>query len=72
VASNRRQLGRQAFFTGADYVQAQRARRVAQRALAERFRDVDLVLTPTASVGAIALDELGDDFARFFTSIHTP
>jgi aspartyl-tRNA(Asn)/glutamyl-tRNA(Gln) amidotransferase subunit A len=71
VASNRLQLGRHTFFTGADYVQAQRVRRVAQFRLAELYRDVDIVLTPTASVEAIALDELGDEFGAFFSTIHT-
>jgi aspartyl-tRNA(Asn)/glutamyl-tRNA(Gln) amidotransferase subunit A len=35
-------------FTGADYVQAQRVRRVAQRSLAGVFADVDLIATPGA------------------------
>jgi len=70
VASNRFQLATQTFFTGADYVQAQRVRRSAQRALADLYRDVDLVLTPTASIGAIPLDELGDDVSSLFTSLH--
>ncbi|MGR6998545.1 hypothetical protein ACU686_11380 [Yinghuangia aomiensis] len=38
--------------SAADYVQAQRVRRVAQKALAELYRDVDRVLTPTCSIGA--------------------
>jgi aspartyl-tRNA(Asn)/glutamyl-tRNA(Gln) amidotransferase subunit A len=71
VASNRLQLGKQTFFSGADYVQAQRVRRVAQSRLAALYRDVDIVFTPTASIGAIALDELGDDFMPFFANIHT-
>jgi aspartyl-tRNA(Asn)/glutamyl-tRNA(Gln) amidotransferase subunit A len=41
-----------ALFSGADYVQAQRVRRVAQRALAGLFAEVDLVATPAASVAA--------------------
>ncbi|MGA4538869.1 amidase [Uniformispora flossi] len=47
-----------ALYSAADYVQAQRVRRVAQKALAELYRDVDLVLTPTCSIGAPALDDL--------------
>jgi aspartyl-tRNA(Asn)/glutamyl-tRNA(Gln) amidotransferase subunit A len=38
-----------AFATAVDYVQAQRVRRVAQRAVAELFEGVDLILTPTVS-----------------------
>jgi aspartyl-tRNA(Asn)/glutamyl-tRNA(Gln) amidotransferase subunit A len=44
--------------TGADYVQAQRARRVAQKALAETFAGLDAIVTPTAGVGALAFDTL--------------
>ncbi len=35
-----------AFYTAAEYVQAQRVRRVVQRALAELYTTVDLVITP--------------------------
>src|ERR1700749_462259 len=44
--------------TGADYVQAQRARRAAQKALAQTFADLDAIVTPAAGVGAIAFDTL--------------
>jgi len=72
VASNRLGLGKHTFYTGADYVQAQRVRRVAHRALTALYDDVDLVLTPTAVVGALRLDDLGDDFSTWFSRIHTP
>jgi aspartyl-tRNA(Asn)/glutamyl-tRNA(Gln) amidotransferase subunit A len=72
VASNRIMLGKHAFYTGADYVQAQRVRRVAHRALTALYADVDLILTPTAAVGAIRMDELGEDFTSWFTRVHTP
>jgi aspartyl-tRNA(Asn)/glutamyl-tRNA(Gln) amidotransferase subunit A len=71
VASNRLGLGQHTFHTGADYVQAQRVRRVAHKAITATYADVDLVLTPTASVGAIPLAELGDDFGSWFRLIHT-
>jgi aspartyl-tRNA(Asn)/glutamyl-tRNA(Gln) amidotransferase subunit A len=45
-------------FSAADYVQAQRVRRVAQRKLAELFGDVDVIACPTAAVGAPRLDAL--------------
>jgi len=41
-----------ALVSGGDYVQAQRVRRVGQAALAKVFDDVDVVLTPTATIGA--------------------
>lgn len=47
-----------ALFSGADYVQAQRVRRVGQRALAELFREVEVVATPAASRVGPAYDEL--------------
>ncbi len=59
-------------FTGADYVQAQRVRTVAQEQVREIYRDVDLIATPTASTGATPLDRPvdvvdGDDFRTIFT-----
>ncbi len=47
--SNRSMYPLGACFTGADYVQAQRVRRVAQRSLATVFADVDLIATPGAT-----------------------
>ncbi|WAC57249.1 amidase [Gordonia sp. SL306] len=43
-------------FTGADYVQAQRVRRVAQQRMADVFAQVDLVATPTCAAGATSLE----------------
>jgi aspartyl-tRNA(Asn)/glutamyl-tRNA(Gln) amidotransferase subunit A len=51
-ATTRTSLGRAAFFSAADYVQAARVRRVAQRALGELFGTVDAIVMPTSSVGA--------------------
>jgi aspartyl-tRNA(Asn)/glutamyl-tRNA(Gln) amidotransferase subunit A len=47
-----------AFYTAADYVQAQRIRRAGQKAVAAMFGTVDLVVTPTTSVAAPLLSEL--------------
>jgi aspartyl-tRNA(Asn)/glutamyl-tRNA(Gln) amidotransferase subunit A len=47
-----------ALFSAADYVQAQRVRRVAQRKLAALFDEVDVIACPTAAVGAPRLDAL--------------
>ena len=47
-AASRAFIGSGAFTTGADYVQAQRVRRVAQQALGELFTEVDLIVCPTA------------------------
>lgn len=51
------------FYTAADYVQAQRIRRVGQKALGRLFADVDLVVTPTTSVAAPKLA----DIDRYYT-----
>jgi aspartyl-tRNA(Asn)/glutamyl-tRNA(Gln) amidotransferase subunit A len=43
--------------SAADYVQAQRVRRTAHRALQHLFQAVDVVISPTTSTGAFAYDE---------------
>jgi aspartyl-tRNA(Asn)/glutamyl-tRNA(Gln) amidotransferase subunit A len=43
--------------SAADYVQAQRVRRTAHRALHRLFQDLDVVISPTTSTGAFAYDE---------------
>jgi aspartyl-tRNA(Asn)/glutamyl-tRNA(Gln) amidotransferase subunit A len=63
-AATRLMLARGALVTGADYVQAQRVRRVAQDAVARMFDDVDVIVCPTAAVGAPRFDELTDDAGR--------
>jgi len=63
------------FYSAADYVQAQRARRVGQKAVAQLYQDVDLVVTPTSSAGATAFsDPTSDPGTRVggFGPIHTP
>ena len=58
--------------SSADYVQAQRARRVAQKAIAATFTDVDLIVTPTTAGGAFAFDELAAILSEGgFNSIYT-
>jgi aspartyl-tRNA(Asn)/glutamyl-tRNA(Gln) amidotransferase subunit A len=47
-----------ALIDAGDYVQAQRLRRVAQRSLAELMTDVDVIVTPTAAIGASRYDDL--------------
>jgi aspartyl-tRNA(Asn)/glutamyl-tRNA(Gln) amidotransferase subunit A len=54
--ATRAMLARGALVTGADYVQAQRMRRVAQDALRRILADVDVLLCPTTSVAAPRLD----------------
>src|SRR5699024_4065282 len=56
--STRMMMASATFYSGADYVQAQRVRRVAQKAVARLFADVDIVLTPTVSTGACSFAEL--------------
>jgi aspartyl-tRNA(Asn)/glutamyl-tRNA(Gln) amidotransferase subunit A len=58
--SSRLALARGALATGADYVQAQRVRRVAQQALARLFDDVDLIAAPTLGIGAPRYDDITD------------
>jgi aspartyl-tRNA(Asn)/glutamyl-tRNA(Gln) amidotransferase subunit A len=60
VPSTRLALARGALATGADYVQAQRVRRVAQQALARLFDDVDLIAAPTLGIGAPRYDAITD------------
>jgi aspartyl-tRNA(Asn)/glutamyl-tRNA(Gln) amidotransferase subunit A len=57
-----------------DYVQAQRVRRVGQEALAGVFADVDVIATPTASIGAPPeVDFVSSDeaFAELMGKVHT-
>ncbi|GAA2773276.1 amidase [Saccharopolyspora taberi] len=66
-----------ALVSGADYVQAQRARRVAQAALSELFGRVDVIVCPTASVGAPWFEELVNEFGhqdneKLFSKLYTP
>ncbi|MER5302981.1 amidase [Streptomyces lasiicapitis] len=66
-----------ALVSGADYVQAQRVRTVAQRAVDDLFTEVDVVVCPTASIGAPPFDALADaaghqDHAGVFGKVHTP
>lgn len=68
-AGTRATLGRATLCSGADYVQAQRVRRVGQKALAELYRDVDLIVTPTCSAGAPSLAVL-DTIVEEATSGH--
>lgn len=56
--SNRSMYPLGALFSGADYVQAQRMRRVTQRALAGVFEQVDAIVMPAASVTAPSYDTL--------------
>ncbi|WJV44930.1 amidase [Streptomyces flavofungini] len=66
-----------ALLSGADYVQAQRVRSVAQRAVDALFADVDVIVCPTASIAAPPFDALADaaghqDHAGVFGKVHTP
>ncbi len=50
-------------FTAADYVMAQQVRRRAQLELAAVLRDVDVLVMPTATIGALPLTDLDPGFA---------
>ncbi|TVT33406.1 amidase, partial [Amycolatopsis rhizosphaerae] len=63
--------------SGADYVQAQRVRRVAQDAIGRLFSTVDVIACPAISVGAPSYESLTGpegqiDVAGLFQLIHTP
>ncbi|WP_329057359.1 amidase [Amycolatopsis sp. NBC_01480] len=73
----RAMLATGATVSGADYVQAQRVRRVAQDAIAKLFRTVDVAVMPTAAAGAPAFDSLAGpdgvpDVGALFSTIFTP
>jgi aspartyl-tRNA(Asn)/glutamyl-tRNA(Gln) amidotransferase subunit A len=64
-----------ALLSGADFVQAQRVRRVALRALGALFETVDMVATPTTSMGATHYDQMAGgvlDVGQVFQYVHTP
>ena len=60
-------------YSAADYVQAQRARRVGQRALAEVYEQVDVIATPTCATGALSFERLDAEgiSGDFFSTIYT-
>ncbi|HEY3941194.1 MAG TPA: amidase [Acidimicrobiales bacterium] len=64
-----------AMASSADFVQAQRVRRVAVQALGELFEAVDVVATPTASRGATPYDDMSGgvlQVGEIFQYVHTP
>lgn len=58
-AATRFMVAQGALVSGADYVQAQRVRRVAMQAIGDLFAEVDLVVSPTLGAGAVSYDTLG-------------
>jgi aspartyl-tRNA(Asn)/glutamyl-tRNA(Gln) amidotransferase subunit A len=73
-SATRTMLARGALVTGADYVQAQRVRRVAQDAMARLLDEVDVLVFPTTSRPAPQLEPYlhrGADVMEMFTYIHT-
>jgi aspartyl-tRNA(Asn)/glutamyl-tRNA(Gln) amidotransferase subunit A len=71
VAGSRRGIGGHTAFSGADYVQAQRVRRVVHRAITAVFDHMDLIVTPTASVDAIPFSDLGLDPTPWYSHFYT-
>jgi aspartyl-tRNA(Asn)/glutamyl-tRNA(Gln) amidotransferase subunit A len=75
-AGTRAMVGTGALYSAADYVQAQRARRVGQKALATMFADIDLLVTPTSGAGAMAFTDLDDMIkgagSGAFGAVYTP
>jgi len=69
----RAQLAAGMLYTASDYVQAQRVRRVVQKAIRDEvFTQVDLVLTPSAFQGALALSDLTDELGNWIRAVNTP
>ncbi|MFJ9123409.1 amidase [Streptomyces sp. NPDC102340] len=61
-AATRQTIGAALYYSSADYLQAQRARRVGQKAIQRTFENVDLILTPTVGGGAASLERVKDGF----------
>jgi aspartyl-tRNA(Asn)/glutamyl-tRNA(Gln) amidotransferase subunit A len=57
-AATRFMISQGALVSGADYVQAQRVRRVAQQALGDLFAEVDLIACPTLQTGSLSYQAL--------------
>ena len=55
------------FYSAADYVQAQRVRRIGIKQLAELYQDVDLLLTPTSSAPAPTFAEMRSVIRGLYT-----
>ncbi|ALG11912.1 amidase [Kibdelosporangium phytohabitans] len=72
-ASTRGLLALGAMSSGADYVQAQRLRQLAQGAVTRLFATVDVIVSPTASTGAPLFDEFHGalDSSAVFPMVHT-
>jgi aspartyl-tRNA(Asn)/glutamyl-tRNA(Gln) amidotransferase subunit A len=71
-AGTRGMVGLGALFSAADFVQAQRARRVIQRELAKLFAQVDVIATPAATAGAPTYAALAErDIADLLGTIRT-
>jgi aspartyl-tRNA(Asn)/glutamyl-tRNA(Gln) amidotransferase subunit A len=70
--STRERLALGALISGGDFVQAQRVRRATQTAVAEVFRHVDVIVTPTATMGAPAYGpDLQVEIAALVENVHT-
>ena len=70
--SNRSMYALGALFSGADYVQAQRVRRVAQRELAGIFAGIDAMVMPAATRVAPTYDTLlAGDVMEVLKGVHT-
>lgn len=68
----RETVGWAAFMSGADYVQAQRVRRVGQRRIRALFEEVDLIICPTSTAGAPSFDAmLGEMRMESMAHFHT-
>jgi Asp-tRNA(Asn)/Glu-tRNA(Gln) amidotransferase A subunit family amidase len=72
-AATRGMVGFGALFSAADYVQAQRVRRITQRALAQLLTSVDLIAMPTSTGVAPTYEQLAErEITDLLGTIRTP
>jgi len=70
-APTRQIISTAVMYGAGDYVQAQRARRVGQKALAKVYEQVDLIATPTSGAGAVSFEQLRQGVTSAFSPIYT-
>jgi aspartyl-tRNA(Asn)/glutamyl-tRNA(Gln) amidotransferase subunit A len=68
-AETRLSIGTGALFSSGDYIQMQRVRRVAVKAMEELFGRIDIHLTPTAMTGGLLIET--QDFEKYIDVVNT-
>lgn len=65
-------MARAAYYSAADYVQAQRVRHLAQTQVARLFVDVDLIVTPMSSAATPLVGDVDAFMATWKQLVHAP